>query len=53
VLGIDVSRPASGAEIAQALDRHETIALGSGARLLVVQSGAAVPDDATMMVLDR
>lgn len=53
VLGVDVSRPASDAEIAQALDRHEKMALARGARLLVIQSGAPIPDADMVAALDR
>lgn len=51
VLGIDPSRPAGDAEIARGLDRHARIALGKGARVMVIQSGALIPDDAMVTAL--
>jgi hypothetical protein len=45
VLGIDLDKPVSEAEIGRELDRHQAVALRRGDTLLLLQSGAPIPDD--------
>jgi len=51
VLGIDPQRPVADAEIARALDSHRRIEVRKGSSLLVLQSGAVMPDDAMVKAL--
>lgn len=53
VLGIDVARPASDEEIAQQLEKRQKIGLRKGGLMMVIQSGAVIPDDEMVKVLDR
>jgi hypothetical protein len=53
LLGVDPRRPASDDEIARQLDTHQKLALHKGDTLLVIQSGAAIPDDAMAKALGR
>lgn len=53
LLGIDVSRPASDEEIAQQLAQHSRVGLRKGGSMMVIQSGALMPDDQMVTALDR
>jgi len=53
VLGIDLAKPVSEAEIARELDRHQGIALRKRDTLLVLQSGALIPDDPMVRALGQ
>src|SRR5215470_16153578 len=53
VLGIDSARPVSEAEIARELDRHQGLALRKGDNLLLLQSGALIPDDPMVHALKQ
>ena len=53
VLGIDLSKPVSEAEIGRELDRHQGIALRKGDTLLLLQSGAPIPDDRMVRALSQ
>lgn len=53
VLGIDVSAPASDQEIARELASHQKVHLRKGDAMMVIQSGAPIPDDAMVRALDR
>ena len=52
VLGIDLNKPVSEAEIGRELDRHQGIALRKGDSLLLLQSGAPIPDDPMVRALN-
>jgi hypothetical protein len=45
VLGIDLDKPVSEVEIGRELDRHQGVPLRKGDTLLLLQSGAPIPDD--------
>lgn len=53
LLGIDVSAPASDQEIARELASHQKVRLRKGDTMMVIQSGAVIPDDAMVRELDR
>ncbi len=53
VLGIDLNKPVSEAEIGRELDRHQGIALRKGDTLLLLQSGAPIPDDPMVRALNQ
>jgi len=53
LLGVDVSRPASDEEIAQALDQRQKVGVRRGGAMMVIQSGALIPDDAMVKELER
>jgi len=53
LLGVDVSRPASDDEIAHALDQRQTVGVRRGDAIMVIQSGALIPDDAMVKELER
>jgi hypothetical protein len=53
LLGIDVSRPATEAEIADQLAKRQKVGVRKGASMMVIQSGALIPDDQMMKELDR
>jgi hypothetical protein len=53
VLGIEPAQPVSEAEIARVLDRHQAIALRKGDNLLLLQSGALIPDDPMVRALSQ
>lgn len=53
LLGIDVSRPATDDEIAEQLAKRQKVALHKGGSIMVIQSGALIPDDQMVKELDR
>ena len=53
VLGIDLGKPVSEAEVARELDRHQGVRLRKGDTLLLMQSGAPIPDDPMVRVLGQ
>jgi hypothetical protein len=53
VLGIDLADPATDEDIARQLERHRRVVVHSGAQLLVIQSGAPLPDDGAIRALER
>lgn len=53
LLGIDVSKPASDDEIAEQLAKRQKIGLRRGGAMMVIQSGAIIPDDRMVKDLDR
>jgi hypothetical protein len=53
VLGIDRDKPVSEEEIAKELARRQKVALPKGGSLMLVQSGAQIPDDQMVKELDR
>jgi hypothetical protein len=53
LLGIDVSRPASDEEIAEQLAQHSRVGLRKGGAMMVIQSGALMPDTQMVTALDR
>jgi hypothetical protein len=53
LLGIDVSKPASEEEIAEQLTKRQRVGLHRGGAMMVIQSGALIPDDQMMKELDR
>jgi hypothetical protein len=53
VLGIDPDRPAQAQEIAQELDAYRRPTLARGSSVMVVQSGAMIPDEPMMRELNR
>jgi len=53
LLGIDVSRPASDEEIAQQLADHGRVGLRKGGAMMVIQSGALMPDVQMVTALER
>ena len=53
VLGIDLGKPVSEAEIGRELDRHQGIVLRKGDTLLLLQSGAPIPDDPMVRALGQ
>jgi hypothetical protein len=53
VLGIDASTPVSDAEIGAQFTEYRKITVKRGAPILVIQSGALIPDDAMLRELGR
>jgi hypothetical protein len=53
VLGIDLGKPVTEAEIGRELDRHQGLALRKGDTLLLLQSGAPIPDDPMVRALGQ
>ena len=53
VLGIDLDKPVSEVEIGRELDRHQGVALRKGDTLLLLQSGAPIPDDPMVRALGQ
>jgi hypothetical protein len=53
VLGIDVARPASDEEIAQQLEKRQKVAVRKGGVMMVMQSGAVIPDDDMVKALGQ
>jgi hypothetical protein len=53
VLGIDVGRATSDEEIAQQLDKRQKVQLRKGGVMMVIQSGALIPDNEMVKALDR
>lgn len=53
VLGIEANEPASDEEIARQLASHRKPVVHRGAALLLVQSGAPLPDDGAIRALER
>ena len=53
VLGIDLDKAVSEAEIGRELDRHQGVALRKGDTLLLLQSGAPIPDDPMALALGQ
>jgi hypothetical protein len=53
VLGIDLGAPVSEAEIARELDRRQRVGVRKGATIMLIQSGAAIPDHQMVTALDR
>lgn len=52
VLGLDINKGATDAEIQAALSAKQPISLKKGSPVMVIQSGAAFPDDEMMKALD-
>jgi hypothetical protein len=53
VLGLDRTRMATEDEIAQALERAVNIKLSAGSRIMLVQSGAVLPDGAMIAEMEK
>ena len=53
VLGIDFGNPTTDQEIAQQLASHRKVVLRKGAPIMIIQSGAQIPDDAMIHALER
>jgi hypothetical protein len=53
VLGITLDKPVSNDEIARSATAYRRIAARKGEAILVMQSGAAIPDDPMVTALDR
>lgn len=53
VLGIDFANPTTDEAIAQQLANYRKVALRKGAPVILVQSGAAIPDDGMVQALER
>ena len=53
LLGIDVSRSASDEDIVRELDKRQKVGVHRGGTMMVIQSGALIPDDAMVKQLDR
>ncbi len=53
VLGIDPANPTTDEAIAQQLASHRKVALRKGAPIMLIQSGASIPDDGMVRVLER
>ncbi|HEX7967145.1 MAG TPA: hypothetical protein VF502_02915 [Stellaceae bacterium] len=53
VLGIDFGNPTTDQDIAQQLANHRKVVLRKGAPIMIIQSGAQIPDDAMVRALER
>jgi hypothetical protein len=53
VLGIDVGRAATDEEIAQQLEKRQKVGMRKGGVMMVIQSGAIIPDDDMVKALDQ